>query len=569
MSRPFDHVAAPEPSDGPTTIRQPKLGVRGWLRWVWRQLTSMRTALFLLLLLAIAAVPGSVVPQRSADPNGVVQYFRDNPTLAPILDKFQAFDSYTSFWFSSIYILLFVSLIGCVIPRTVHHFRTLRAAPPRTPARLSRMNGYVLRHIPMGSTDGAGKLITGSTAIAAARTLLRRRGYRVAVFEDTQTRDKSEFSVSAERGYLREAGNLLFHIALLGILIAVGIGGGFGFSGQRVVVDGQTMINTLSAYDSFNPGRFFNSNDLAPYSLSLDQLSVTYETKNTKALGLPIDYTAHVTTRQQGAGSEQTTTIKVNEPLTIGGTGIYLLGNGYAPRITIRDPSGRTVFSDPVPFLPQDANLTSLGVVKVPDGLAKQIGMIGFFYPTKAIAATGAFFSSYPDLEAPVLTLNAYSGDLGINAGVPKSVYALDTAKLTQLNGGQTGSRSIELKPGQTEQLPNGLGSVTFDGVSRFASFEIHHDPVQGWVLFFSLCAFGGLIVSVFIPRRRLWVKAIEHADEPLRLEYAGLAHGEDPQLEAAVERLFAEHFSSLGLAADYVSGSEPAPERASMARPG
>lgn len=569
MSRPFDHVAAPEPSDGPTTIRQPKLGVRGWLRWVWRQLTSMRTALFLLLLLAIAAVPGSVVPQRSADPNGVVQYFRDNPTLAPILDKFQAFDSYTSFWFSSIYILLFVSLIGCVIPRTVHHFRTLRAAPPRTPARLSRMNGYVLRHIPMGSTDGAGKLITGSTAIAAARTLLRRRGYRVAVFEDTQTRDKSEFSVSAERGYLREAGNLLFHIALLGILIAVGIGGGFGFSGQRVVVDGQTMINTLSAYDSFNPGRFFNINDLAPYSLSLDQLSVTYETKNTKALGLPIDYTAHVTTRQQGAGSEQTTTIKVNEPLTIGGAGIYLLGNGYAPRITIRDPSGRTVFSDPVPFLPQDANLTSLGVVKVPDGLAKQIGMIGFFYPTKAIAATGAFFSSYPDLEAPVLTLNAYSGDLGINAGVPKSVYALDTAKLTQLNGGQTGSRSIELKPGQTEQLPNGLGSVTFDGVSRFASFEIHHDPVQGWVLFFSLCAFGGLIVSVFIPRRRLWVKAIEHADEPLRLEYAGLAHGEDPQLEVAVERLFAEHFSSLGLAADYVSGSEPAPERASMARPG
>ena len=569
MSRPFDHVAAPEPSDGPTTIRQPKLGVRGWLRWVWRQLTSMRTALFLLLLLAIAAVPGSVVPQRSADPNGVVQYFRDNPTLAPILDKFQAFDSYTSFWFSSIYILLFVSLIGCVIPRTVHHFRTLRAAPPRTPARLSRMNGYVLRHIPMGSTDGAGKLITGSAAIAAARTLLRRRGYRVAVFEDTQTRDKSEFSVSAERGYLREAGNLLFHIALLGILIAVGIGGGFGFSGQRVVVDGQTMINTLSAYDSFNPGRFFNINDLAPYSLSLDQLSVTYETKNTKALGLPIDYTAHVTTRQQGAGSEQTTTIKVNEPLTIGGAGIYLLGNGYAPRITIRDPSGRTVFSDPVPFLPQDANLTSLGVVKVPDGLAKQIGMIGFFYPTKAIAATGAFFSSYPDLEAPVLTLNAYSGDLGINAGVPKSVYALDTAKLTQLNGGQTGSRSIELKPGQTEQLPNGLGSVTFDGVSRFASFEIHHDPVQGWVLFFSLCAFGGLIVSVFIPRRRLWVKAIEHADEPLRLEYAGLAHGEDPQLEVAVERLFAEHFSSLGLAADYVSGSEPAPERASMARPG
>ena len=123
-------------------IAQPRLGLVGWLRWGWRQLTSMRTALVLLLLLAIAAIPGSIVPQRTADPNGVTQYRTNNPDLFPILDHLQLFDVYSSAWFSAIYILLFISLIGCVIPRTTHHFKALRARPPRTPARLSRLDDY-------------------------------------------------------------------------------------------------------------------------------------------------------------------------------------------------------------------------------------------------------------------------------------------------------------------------------------------------------------------------------------------------------------------------------------------
>ena len=115
----------------------------------------MRTALFLLLLLAIAAVPGSLVPQRGADPNGVVKYFEDNPDLAPILDNLQAFDVYTSVWFSSIYLLLFLSLIGCVIPRTMHHLKALRTPPPKTPARLDRLAGYSSVDLPDGNAASA------------------------------------------------------------------------------------------------------------------------------------------------------------------------------------------------------------------------------------------------------------------------------------------------------------------------------------------------------------------------------------------------------------------------------
>lgn len=542
-SRPADHIDSVEHDPGAASVTQPKLGFVGWVRFAWRQLTSMRTALLLLLLLAIAAVPGSLVPQRSSDPNGVTQYFSDNPTLAPILDGFQMFDVYTSAWFSAVYLLLFVSLIGCIIPRTKHHLEALRAQPPRTPARLSRLAGYTERPLAGAGTGDA------EAAIDAAAKQLRQAGYRVERYEL-----RGEASVSAERGYLRETGNLVFHTALLGVLVAVGFGGGFGFSGQRVIVEGQAFVNTLAAYDSFNPGRFFNDTSLTPYRLSLEELDAVYETRNRDAIGQPIDFTAHVTVEGQGEQPDDRI-VKVNEPLYTHGTDVYLLGNGYAPTITVRGPDGEVVFTDSVPFLPQDANLTSIGVVKVPDGLPEQVGMVGFLYPTQTELASGAYTSSYPDLILPVLTLNVYQGDLGIDGGEPTSVYTLDPSTMEQLTGGSTGVDSVELKPGETAELPNGLGTVTFENadpdapagdysqsVPRFASFDIHHDPTQVWVLAFAALILGGLLVSLFVPRRRMWVKAVTRRDGRVVLEYAALARGEDPGLEAAVTAFADKH---------------------------
>lgn len=506
------------------------------MRWFWRQLTSMRTALFLLLLLAIAAVPGSLVPQRSSDPNGVTQYFTDHPDIAPFLDKLQAFDVYTSVWFSAIYLLLFASLIGCIIPRTKHHFDALRAKPPKTPVRLTRMAGFQARILPAELRQN------GPEPIAAARDVLRKSGYRVAVYEDARST-----SVSAERGYLRETGNLVFHTALLGVLVAIGVGGGFGFTGQKVVVEGQSFVNSLPSFNSFNPGRFFTDGSLEPFSITVDKLVVDYETKNVNALGQPLDYTAHVTTKGPGDANSKTT-IKVNEPLAIGGTNVYLLGNGYAPTVTVRDPDGKVAFTDTVPFLPQDARLTSLGFVKVPDGLKEQLGMIGFFYPTVGDSSTakGALTSTFPGLRDPLLSLNVYVGDLGVDSGVPQSVYSLNTDSLKQLAGPPTKTKALQLKPGETVDLPNGLGTVSFDNVKRYASLDVHHDPAQGWVLTFAILIFAGLLVALFVPRRRLWVKAIENEDGSLTIEYAGLARGEDPNLAAAVQSVADAHADAL-----------------------
>lgn len=523
--RPSDHIdSVPVQGGG---LNEPKLGLVGYLRFFWRQLTSMRTALVLLLLLAVAAVPGSLVPQRSADPNGVTQYFLNNPDLAPILDAVQLFDVYTSAWFSAIYLLLFVSLVGCIIPRIRHHWQAMRARPPRTPKRLDRLEGFVRSERAEG---------TVADAVDAAEKTLKRAGYRTERYGD---------SISAERGYLRETGNLIFHSALVGVLVTVGVGGGFGYQGQKIIVEGQTFVNTLLAYDTFSPGRFFDQDALDPYSLTLDQLDVVYEEENLDALGQPTDFTAHMQLLDQD-GTTSDGEIKVNHPLRVHGNDVFLLGNGYAPVITVRDGEGNIAFSEAVPFLPQDANLTSLGVVKVPDALPEQLGLVGFVYPTQGYLDTGAMTSIYPDDIRPVLSFNVYTGDLGVDDGIPRSVYELDISEMTAVAGRDAPNEPIILELGQTQDLPDGLGSVTFESMPRFVSVDVHHDPSQLWVLVFAVLVMVGLLSSLFIPRRRVWIRVTAGAEGGTTIDYAGLARGEDPGLTAAVQALAKQHADRL-----------------------
>src|SRR5690606_18392336 len=191
---------------GGTTPALPSLGWRGTLRWTWRQLTSMRVALMLLMLLAVAAVPGSVLPQRPQDPAAVLRYLQENPTTGEWLDRLGFFDVYASVWFSAIYLLLFVSLVGCILPRTKAHWQALRTRPPRTPRRFDRFPAQA-----RAVTDA-----TPDDVVAAASTHLRGRLSWLPTFRvDTGTEDAAPArgrsaarpaarTVSAERGYVRE-----------------------------------------------------------------------------------------------------------------------------------------------------------------------------------------------------------------------------------------------------------------------------------------------------------------------------------------------------------------------------
>jgi cytochrome c biogenesis protein len=512
-------------------VTMPRLGATGWLRWGWRQLTSMRSALLLLLLLAVAAVPGSVLPQRPSDAARTEQFLIDHPGYGPWLDRLGFFDVYASAWFSAIYLLLFVSLVGCIVPRTRQHARALRARPPRTPRRLS--------HLPAHRT--ATVSAPPPEVLDAAGAALRRRRYRV----EPHPSDGAAGSLAAERGYLAETGNLAFHVALLGLLISVGAGAALSWSGQALVVTGQSFADTLPGYDSFRSGAQVDRDRLPPFSFTLDELRVEFDRESTgNQFGAPRTFEADVTTREAPGAAPVRQKLRVNEPLTLDGVRVYLIGNGYAPVITVRDGTGAVVSSGPVPFLPRDASYTSNGVLKAPDAKPSQLGLAGFLLPTAFTGPGGMPISVFPDASNPRLIFTAWQGDLQMDSARQSpgySVYTLDTEKLTQVRTAQGGPFRSMLAPGQSVDLPGGLGSVTFDGVRRYAALDVRYDPTKVWVLGFAGLALGGLMLSLFVRRRRVWVRAGTDGQGRTVVEVAGLARGEDEGLGHEVAALLAE----------------------------
>lgn len=467
----------------------PPLGTVGFARWAWRQLTSMRTALILLFLLAVASVPGTVLPQRGNDPIAVRTWIEDAPTTGPILDRLGFFEVYSSPWFSAVYLLLFISLIGCVIPRARHHWQAMRAAPPPAPRNLMRLPDAMTWQGPAG-------------AVPQAAAYLRARRWRV-VTGGTPASAESPAThwVAAEKGYLRETGNLVFHLALLLILLAVAVGGLLGWKGNVIVREGRGFANTLTQYDAWGGGRLVDPAGLPPFSFTLDSFAVDFERTGSQR-GAPRSFAAEVTYRSDPASQPQSAVIEVNHPLEVDGTKVFLVGHGYAPHFVVTDRTGTVVFDDDVPFLPQDGNFTSTGVVKVPDG-QPQLGVQGLFLPTAALDDVRGPHSVFPAADDPAVFLSAWQGDLGLDGGAPQSVYSLDTAKMTQIG--------LEaLRPGQSWELPGGQGRITFTGYVRWASFQIAHDPGKELALVGALLAIGGLMCSLFIQRRRIWVKVID-----------------------------------------------------------
>lgn len=489
------------------------MGAVAWLRWSWRQLTSMRVALMLLLLLAVAAVPGSFFPQRGQDAAAVARFIADNPTAGRLLDAAGMFDVYSSPWFAAVYTLLFVSLIGCIVPRIREHARALRSGPPRVPRSFQRFDVRTEFTTPLEPP----------AAYAALLDALRRH-YRARLTPD---------GLTAERGHLRETGNLVFHVALVGILLSFGWGQLATYRGQAIVVEGESFANAVVDYDSFQSGRLVDDAALYPFVVRLDDMESRFS-----EVGREEYFGASVTVREPGRPARPAQ-LAPNEPLRVAGTSVYLSGNGYAPRLEVRDAAGRLAFSGAVPFLAQDAVYTSTGVVKVPDvSTGRQLGLAGQLLPTAVDTGT-ALVSAHPQANNPLLVLQLWTGELGLDDGDPQNAYQLDTTGLTQVLREDGTPVVLTLAPGQSVELPDGLGSLSFVDLPRFAALDIRHDPSLGWLLGTSLAAIAGLMASLFTPRRRLWARCTA-VDGATVVSAAALARGEDAGLRADLDSVLA-----------------------------
>ncbi|MDQ3762258.1 MAG: cytochrome c biogenesis protein ResB [Actinomycetota bacterium] len=503
--------------------------VTAMLRNTWRGLTSMRTALVLLFLLALGALPGALLPQYSLNPERVRIYQAQHPTIAPVLDRLGFFEVFTSPWFAAIYLLLFVSLVGCVLPRSVEYARQLRKAPVATPRNLGR-----LPHHARGESAA-----TPGEVLAAARQRLR--GWRIV----ERAEPDGARTLSAERGYLREAGNLVFHVALLGLLVSFAIGKLVGYEGQVIVLaNGSQFCNSGPlAYDSFRPGLSVDGTELDPFCVQVDEFTPTY-----LSTGQPQEFRASI--RYQGPDDLRTSTwhpdqLKVNDPLRMDGTRVYLLGHGYAPQFTVTFPDGQQR-SGVVQWPPVNmATLLSEGTTKFdPPGVTddavrrtRQLAITGLFAPTAAFQ--GALLSSsFPDMLDPAVAIDVLKGDLGNNSGRGQSIFSIEQSMVDSGRLKQVARQN--LRPGEQLTLPDHT-VVRFDGVTRFVSLQVSYDPAQRWVLGFAVLVLGGLGLSLAVKRRRFWVRVTPTGLAGTVVELGGLARTEAAGYGEEFDRIAAD----------------------------
>jgi cytochrome c biogenesis protein len=469
--------------------------VIAFLRNTWRGLTSMRTALVLLFLLALAALPGALLPQRSLNAPKVNEYIAANGWWGRTLDTLGFYDVYASVWFSAIYLLLFISLVGCLVPRSFDYVKSLRAKPVLTPRNLSR-----LPHHRESTVDA-------SVEQVLATTRAELRGWRFTEREE----DDGTRSISAEKGFLRETGNLIFHFAMLGLIVSFALGKMFNYEGQVIVLaDGSEFCNVgMLGYDSFRPGLQVDGTELNPFCVKVNDFSVDYlHNGQADYFGADIEY-------QSGADLESNTwrpyRLEVNDPLRTAGDRVYLLSYGYAPTFTVTFPNGeqrtKTIQWRPVDnvtYLSEGATkFDPPGVTDPAERREKQLAITGLFAPT-AVFQGELMSSAFPDVLDPAVAIDVMQGDLGTNSGRGQSIFEIDQSLVD--DGRLVRVARENLLPGEGLTLEDGT-TVQFDGVIRWVYLQVSHDPAQVWVLGFAVVLTLGLGASLVIKRRRFWVR--------------------------------------------------------------
>jgi cytochrome c biogenesis protein len=400
-----------------------------------------------------------------------------------------------------VYLLLFVSLIGCLTPRTLEYARAFRAAPVITPRNLSRMP-----HHASATLDVArGEMLD--------RVRGRLRGWRVGVVEEPGDSGTADTAISAERGYLREAGNLVFHIALVGLLIGIAAGKLFGYEGQVIVLTGGNQFcNTgILGYDSFKAGTRVDGTALAPFCIKVDDFDAEYLPNGAPdSFRASIGYQSGDELNAGPNGPWHPYQLEVNSPLRVVGDRVYLLGHGYAPVFTVTFPDGETRTVATQWRLADPNTLLSEGTTKIDrPGMAdeaqrrrSQLAITGLFAPT---SSGGKFVTSvYPAALDPEAAVDVYRGDLGLDDGRGQSIFEVDRRQVA--SGALKKVARANLKLGEQLTLDDGT-VVRFGDLSQWVSLQVSHDPAEKWVLVFAVLVLAGLGTSLTIRRRRFWVR--------------------------------------------------------------
>jgi cytochrome c biogenesis protein len=517
---------------GPVSAPQ-RLTARQSVALVWRTLRSMRTALILLLMIALASVAGSLLPQWPNTPERVLQYRADHPVWGTFLDRAGLFDVFGSWWFVLLTTLLFVSLVACLVPRTRALWRALRT-PPMQAREIDAFPRYAEVAVAAGP----------DRAIDSSRRVLRRRRFRVA-------RDPSCPALAGEKGLAREIGSLGFHWALILLLAGVIYGKGTGFSGLIAVVEGQTWVDAEANYDgTIRAGRFF-SGEFTGVGLRLRDFGSDF-----LRTGQPMDFVSRVDLLDPDGSVIRREDIRVNHPARIEGLWIHQSSFGWAPVIEVTDDGGEVAASgpvvmdrDPAPEGVVDFAMPWRGVVKLPvagaDGLDRAIELE--LWPDSR-ALTALLDGGEPQAMLvefdPIIRFSVWEGSL-----TDLSTNRLDTTGLDEVTSGIVGAgRTADLDDGAAlaeGDVASGA-TISFPELRQYSVFQVGRDAGVPLVLAAAILVLVGLLPALYSSRRKVWVRADPDGDGSL-LRVGGFAMQRKAQFEEEFDRLVGALASSAG----------------------
>jgi cytochrome c biogenesis protein len=476
-------------SPGPT--------VRQSVALVWRTLRSMRTALILLLVLAAGSVIGSLLPQIPNSPERVGQYFDDHGFWGPMFFRAGFFDVYGSWWFVLITTLLFVSLAACLFPRSRAMIRAMR----QRPVQAKELDGF--RH------HAEVRVGTGpdETASGAAR-YLRRKRFRVS---------RDGLGVAAEKGALREAGSLLFHWAFFLLIVGVIVGKGTGFTGRAVVTEGESFVDARFNYaGQIRVGRYFGGG-FTGVGVRLLDFEATYRRN-----GLPKDFVSRVAFSDREGRPIRTEEVRVNHPASVEGLHVFQEGFGWAPVVQV-ELDGAAMWSSPIVLVRDDA----------PEGV-----------PATAMPWRGAIKISATDPDV-MITLELWSDfrsyanfrftgepspmlvqfDPYIRYSVFVGRIADPTRSTIDTNGlRRVGSGDLHAAARSSLDVP-GAGELrlSFPELRQYSVLLISRDVGIPVVLAAAILVLMGLIPSLYVSRRKVWVR-VEPAPGGALVKIGGFA---------------------------------------------
>jgi len=515
----------------------------------------MRTAIVLLLMLAAAAVVGSLLPQRPVSPLRVAAYQVDHPFFGSFFNAIGAFDVFGSWWFALITALLFVSLIACLLPRSRAMLRAARQRPVHA-RELDAFPSFTELHVQAEPAD----------ATRGAAVALRRRRFRVET-------DPGAGAVAAEKGALRELGSLAFHWAFLLLLVAVIIGKGTGYVGHATIVEGDTWTDARLNYNGdLRTGRFFRD-DFSGTRITLVDYQDAYRTT-----GIPMDFTSQVHLERPD-GQAADATVRINHPVVFNGIRIYQYGFGWAADVSIHRGS-RVVYDGAVVLGQQSAAGENplaqpwVGVVKLTT-LRPNIAIVLQLFPSLE-AYVESLQTGVPqpmtDASNPFMSYQVWEGRF-----VDSSVTGVDTRNMHRTAAGGIGQGwTVNLARGCVVDglsgpapaalagisCPDGGGpgelTMSFPGVQQYSTFQISRDATVGWVLAAAILIVLGLLPALYVSRRKVWVRARSASGGGSVLQVGGFALQRKDRFDEEFQAIVAAVVRAAGGAVDEAPAEVP-----------